>query len=172
MFPALEAFFLHLLQGLTFEFADDLLCWAADSWFGGNLARCRAEMVAWAARGANAAPYAAFAGTLIGYAVSPLSIVVAAFIARPNSPGEAFGRALSLELVEGAIAVVGQLITDQSFGTAIWSLALSGVIAPLRGSVAAFTYAWEASSVFKFCVLLAIIAAVLILLASLELLPV
>ncbi|WP_299628365.1 hypothetical protein [uncultured Tateyamaria sp.] len=172
MFAIIEAFVLHFLQGITFEFADDLLCWASDAWLSGNLHSCRASMVAWAKKSANIAPYAAFVGTLIGYAVSPLSVVVAAFMGKPHSPGDAFGRAFSIELVEGAIAVIGQLITDQSFGAAVWSFGLSAVIAPIRGSVAAFTFAWDASGAFKFLVLLVVLTAALVGLSMLGLLPI
>lgn len=156
----LEAFLLNFINGITFEFGDDLVCWASEAWLGGDLDRCRQAMVAWLGHRANAAPYWAFAGTLLGYAVSPLSILLAAFIGKPKTPGEAFWRGAGLELLEGLIAVIGQVITDHNFSTAIWSLGLSAVIAPVRGSVAGITLAWQTSAVFKFCVLLAVLGAV------------
>ncbi|SMX28204.1 hypothetical protein TRP8649_02319 [Pelagimonas phthalicica] len=166
-----QAFFLHFLNGITFEFADDLLCWAGDAWFGGHLGTCRATMTGWANHSANTAPYAAFAGTLLGYAVSPLSVIVAWFVGKPKSPGDAFWRAITLELIEGVIAVIGQVITDQNLGVAMWSLGLSAVIAPIRGCVSSFTYAWSTSVVFKFFVLLSILTVAAIGLARLGLLP-
>lgn len=135
----IEAFLVHLLMGLTFEFGDDLYCWGQVGFGTPDFAVCQRDMVAWTNGLASAAPYAAFVGTLIGYAITPLSAVLAAFTDKPKNPGQAFGRAFGLELVEGALSVIGQVITDADWDTALWSLALSAVIAPIRGFAAFFT---------------------------------
>lgn len=154
MFSALEAFLLHLLAGVTFEFFDDIACWGAASLLGGDLDRCRTFMVTWANEAAGAAPFSAFFGTLIGYAASPLSVVVIWFVGKAKSAGDAFWRAITIELTEGVIAVIGQIITDQNFSIAIWSLGLSAVIEPVRGGIASVTYAWNTSGIFRFTLIL------------------
>ncbi|MEO0995487.1 MAG: hypothetical protein AAFX62_17010 [Pseudomonadota bacterium] len=171
MLGSIEAFLLHLGNGLTFEFGDDLHCYLRQEAFGWSMAACRAETVRHVARLGEAHAYAAFAGTLIGYAITPLSAVLAAIAGRPKSAGEAFGRGFGLELVEGALSVLGQLITDQIFATAIWSLGLSAVIAPVRGGVAAVTFTWVRSALFRFVILLAVLGGIAIGLDRFGLLP-
>ncbi|MEO0624683.1 MAG: hypothetical protein AAFU49_12925 [Pseudomonadota bacterium] len=171
MSGTIEAFFVYLLNGLTFEFGDDLLCWAGQELGRGPINACRSEMIRWSARLAEDHAYAAFAGTLIGYAITPLSGLLALIAGKPKSAGQAFGRGLGLELVEGGLSVIGQLVTDPTMGTALWSLGLSAVIAPVRGIVAAFTYSWVSSGVFRFLIVLILLAGLAILFDGLGLLP-
>ncbi|MEM9046710.1 MAG: hypothetical protein AAGC81_18675 [Pseudomonadota bacterium] len=154
MLGSIEAFLVHLGGGLTFEFGDDLYCYLRQEAFGANLATCRAETVRTIARLGEASPYAAFAGTLIGYGISPLSGLLSVVAGRAKSASGAFGRGFGLELVEGALSVLGQVITDQVLSTALWSLGLSAAIAPVRGSVAAFTYSWAQSGLFRFAMVM------------------
>ncbi len=160
MFGSIEAFVIHLLNGLTFEFGDDIYCLIGQELGGRSLASCRASMTRWVDRLGEAHTYAAFAGTLIGYAVSPLSGLLSAIVGRPKSAGEAFGRGLVLELIEGALSVIGQMITAPVFGAAIWSLGLSAAIAPIRGGVTAFTFSWAESAMFRFVILLIVLAGI------------
>lgn len=170
MLGSIEAFILHLGNGLTFEFGDDLYCYARQEAYG-SLAACRAQSVRYVARLGEAHAYAAFAGTLIGYAMSPLSVVLSKIVGRPKTPGEAFGRGLVLELIEGGLSVLGQVITHQALGMALWSFGLSAVIAPVRGAVAAFTLSWAQSGLFRFVILLGVLGALAIGLNQLGLLP-
>ena len=172
MLEALEAFIVYFLSGLTFEFGDDLVCWARHELAGVQMSACRADAVRWTAHLGQAHPYAAFVGTVIGYAITPLSGVLSAVAGRPKSAGEAFGRGLMLELVEGALSVIGQYVTDPVLGPALWSLWLSAVIAPVRGGVAAFTFSWVESAAFRFLILLMVLGGVAIGLNALGLLPV
>ncbi|MEL6479029.1 MAG: hypothetical protein AAFR17_17005 [Pseudomonadota bacterium] len=171
MLGSLEAFFIHLGGGLTFEFGDDLYCYARQEGFG-SLRACQAKAVTYVTHLGEAHPYAAFAGTLIGYAISPLSGLLAAIVGRPKSAGEAFGRGLVLELIEGALSVLGQVITGLALGPAMWSLGLSAVIAPVRGAVAAVTYSWIHSGVFRFLVVIGVLGALAVLLNRVGALPV
>lgn len=172
MLGSIEAFVIHLLNGLTFEFGDDIYCLIGQELGGRDLASCRASMVRWVDRLGEAHTYAAFAGTLIGYAVSPLSGLLSAIVGKPKSAGEAFGRGLVLELIEGALSVVGQMITAPVFGVAIWSLGLSAAIAPIRGGVAAFTFSWAASVMFRFFMMLIVIGGLVAGLNFLGIMPI
>lgn len=171
MSGTIEAFLVYLMNGLTFEFGDDIYCWARAEVTGANMRSCKAGMVRWTATLAQGHAYAAFAGTLIGYAITPLSGLLSAVAGKPKSKGQAFSRGFGLELIEGVLSVIGQMITDPVIGTAIWSLGLSAVIAPVRGSVAAFTFAWINSGVFRFLILLTILGGIAILLNRFGLLP-
>ncbi|MEL7444332.1 MAG: hypothetical protein AAGK02_00790 [Pseudomonadota bacterium] len=157
MLGSVEAFFIFLLNGLTFEFGDDLYCWAQNNWAQVSMSTCRAQMVRYVGALGTAHAYAAFAGTLVGYAVTPLSVVLAGLAGKPKTPGQAFTRGLGLELVEGVLAVVGQVITDGVLATALWSLGLSAVIAPVRGTVAAFTHSWARSTLFRFLIIVLVL---------------
>lgn len=171
MLGSLEAFIIYVLNGLTFEFGDDLLCYLRQEAFGASMPACRAELVRYTGELGAAAPYAAFAGTLVGYAITPLSIVLSAFAGRPQSAGQAFGRGLGLELAEGALSVIGQVITDGIWETAFWSLGLSVAIAPVRGFVAAFTFTWARNGFFRFVIVLTLLGAGALGLDRLSLLP-
>lgn len=159
MLGSVEAFTFYLLNGLTFEFGDDLLCYVRQEAFGASMPVCRAELVRYLGQLGINEPYAALAGTLVGYAITPLSVLLSAILGRAKTAGEAFGRGLVLELIEGALSVVGQVITDGVLQTALWSLGLSAVIAPVRGGVAAFTFAWLRSGFFRLAVILLVLGA-------------
>lgn len=159
MLGSVEAFILYLLNGLTFEFGDDLVCYLRQEALGASMPACRADLVRYFGQLGTNEPYAALAGTLVGYAITPLSPVLSAILGQPKTAGEAFGRGLVLELVEGALSVVGQVITDGVLHTALWSLGLSAVIAPLRGGVAAFTFTWMRSGLFRLAVVLLVLGA-------------
>ncbi len=47
MLGSIEAFLIHLFNGLTFEFGDDLYCWAAEAMSGRDMSACRAATTAW-----------------------------------------------------------------------------------------------------------------------------
>lgn len=172
MLGTVEAFLIYFLNGLTFEFGDDLFCWAQNAAFDVNMSACRREVVRYVGNLGIAHAYAAFAGTLIGYAVTPLSVVLSAIAGKPKNSGEAFMRGLCLELVEGGLSVLGQVITDGMVGPAMWSLGLSVVIAPVRGTVAALTYSWLHSAVFRFLVVVGVLCAIAIVLHRIGLLPI
>lgn len=164
MLGPVQAFLTHFANGLTFEFGDDLFCWARYSWADVPMASCRAEVVRYVGNLGAAHPYPAFAGTLIGYAVTPLSVVLSQIVGKPKSPGQAFRRGPGLEVVEGGLSVIGQVITDGVLATALWSLGLSAVIAPVRATVAWFTHSWAASGVFRFAIMVGVLGVIAVVL--------
>lgn len=172
MFANIEAFAIHFLNGLTFEFGDDLFCWARQELANVPLANCQAFIVRYTTSLGDQHVNAAFAGTLVGYAVTPLSVMLAAVAGKAATAGQAFKRGFGLELIEGGLAVIGQIITDGILATALWSLGLSAFIAPIRGFIAAFTHSWLASGFFRFLMMVAILGAIAITLHLFGLLPV
>lgn len=157
MLGSVEAFLIYFLNGITFEFGDDLYCWAQNNSAQVPMGTCRAHVVRYVGALGTAHAYAAFAGTLVGYAVTPLSVLLAGLAGKAKTPGQAFTRGFGLELVEGGLSVIGQVITDGVLATALWSLGLSAAIAPVRGTVAAFTHSWARSGVFRFLIIVLVL---------------
>lgn len=94
--------------------------------------------------------YTAITGALLGYVLlAPTAILYYYFYGRPRSASEVFTSTLKIEIVEGGICVVGQLLTDGNFDVAIISLGIGFASGLVRGSVLFVTTKWATDQQFR-----------------------
>lgn len=164
----IEAFIIFFLNGVTLEFGDELICFAHEAIGFNSYGSCRNGLRHIIYNGATNYTYIALLGGILGYVISSTFYIYVAFNGAPKTAGDIFKTILTVELIEGCVSVVGQLLTDGVFETAIISLPLSLAAGAIRGGVLAFMFAWDKSDWFEIKVIVLICACAAVLFSSLN----
>lgn len=88
---------------------------------------------------------------MLGYVVlAPVAIIYYWEYGLPKTAKDVFISTFIIEIIEGGIAVIGQVFTDGNLQVAMLSLVIGFASGLVRGTVLAFMHQWNKSTPFRF----------------------